>query len=346
MKLKLGQIVIDNQNPLVIPEIGINHNGELGVAFEMVDSAQRAGAKIVKFQSHVIDDEMSGVAKKIIPGNADISIYEIMKSCALSESEEIQLKKYVEEKNMMFLSTPFSRAAANRLERMGVEAYKIGSGELNNYPLIEHIASFGKPIILSTGMNDIESVRKAVNIIRKYSCEFALLHTTNLYPTPSRLVRLGGMQKLMSEFPDVNVGLSDHTINNNSAIAALALGATIIERHYTDHKKRKGPDIICSMDEEELRQLIDATLEVPLMLGGDKQAAPEEQVTIDFAFATVVAIEDIEEGEELTTKNIWVKRPGTGEIKAEFYYDLIGKKTKCKMVKDTHLSFDMIGKNE
>ncbi|BAK17700.1 sialic acid synthase [Solibacillus silvestris StLB046] len=150
----------DQYNPLVIAEIGINHEGSLKVAKEMVDAAFKAGAEVIKHQTHVVEDEMSPEAKKVIPGNTDISIYEVMERCALSEDDEIELKNYVESKGMIFVSTPFSRAAANRLEKMGVQAYKIGSGECNNYPLIEHIAKFGKPMIVSTGMNDIGSIKK------------------------------------------------------------------------------------------------------------------------------------------------------------------------------------------
>ena len=166
--------------PLVIVEIGINHNGSLNTAYKMVDAAYKVGAEVIKHQTHVIEDEMSAEAKKVIPGNANESIYDIIKGCALNEDDEIKLKEYVESKGMIFISTPFSRAAADRLEKMGVNAYKIGSGECNNHPLIEHIASFGKPMIVSTGMNDIVSVRKTVNILEKYNVQYALLHTTNL----------------------------------------------------------------------------------------------------------------------------------------------------------------------
>jgi N-acetylneuraminate synthase len=177
--------------PLVIAEIGINHEGSLDVAKQMVDAAYRAGVEVVKHQTHIVDDEMSGAARKVIPGNADVSIYKIMERCALNEADEMALKAYVESKGMIFISTPFSRAAANRLERMDVKAYKIGSGECNNYPLLEHIAQFGKPVILSTGMNTISSVKKAVAIFDQYEVPIALLHTTNLYPTPAHLVRFG-----------------------------------------------------------------------------------------------------------------------------------------------------------
>ena len=194
-----------NYPPLVIVEIGINHEGSLKTAFEMVDAAWKAGAEVIKHQTHVVEDEMSKAAKDVIPGNASVSIYEIMQRCALNEEDEIKLKEYVESKGMIFMSTPFSRAAADRLQKMGVSSYKIGSGECNNYPLIEHIASFGKPMIVSTGMNDIESVRKTVNILEKYNIPYALLHTTNLYPTPVHLVRLGAMQELQKEFPNAKL---------------------------------------------------------------------------------------------------------------------------------------------
>ena len=146
-----GRKIGEGFPPVVIAEIGINHEGSLSVAKEMVDAAFRAGVEIVKHQTHIVEDEMSGAAKKVVPGNADVSIYEIMERCSLDESEELELKEYVESKGMIFISTPFSRAAADRLQQWNVPAYKIGSGECNNYPLLEHIASFGKPIILSTG---------------------------------------------------------------------------------------------------------------------------------------------------------------------------------------------------
>ena len=301
-------------SPLVIAEIGINHEGSLQTAFEMVDAAQRAGVEVVKHQTHIVEDEMSAVAKKVIPGNADVSIYEIMERCALDEAQEIQLKNYVESKGMIFISTPFSRAAADRLERMNVEGYKIGSGECNNYPLLEHIASFGKPVILSTGMNTIESVRKAVAIFDKHQVPLALLHTTNLYPTPIHLVRLGAM-----------------------TLGAVALGASILERHFTDNMNRTGPDIVCSMDEQATKELIQSSKEIWQMRGGTKEPAKEEQVTIDFAFATVCSIASIQKGEVFTKENLWVKRPGTGKILAEHFDRILGKKASRTIENDEQL---------
>lgn len=337
-----GRKIGSDYEPLVIAELGINHNGSLSVAKEMVDSAKRAGVEILKHQTHIIEDEMSSLAKKVIPGNSDKSIYEIMQGCALSEEEEFELKRYVESQGMIFLSTPFSRAGADRLERMRVSAYKIGSGEMNNYPLLKHIASFGKPMIVSTGMNDLESVRKATDILQSFKVPFALLHTTNLYPTPPHLVRLGAMQEMMRAYPHIPIGLSDHTLNNNACKSAIALGASIVERHFTDRKDRSGPDIICSMDEEETRDLILSAKEIFSMRGGEKKATKEEQVTIDFAFSTCVSIAPIKKGEIFSKENLWVKRPALGEIKAEFYEEILDKRAKCDIENDTHLSWEMI----
>ena len=214
--------------PLVIAEIGINHNGSIKEAIKIAKSAIDAGAEIIKHQTHIIEDEMSMEADKVIPGNSDKSIYQIMKDCALNEEDENQLKEFVEDNGAIFISTPFSRAAANRLKDMNVPAYKIGSGECNNYPLIKHIAGFGKPIILSTGMNTIDSVSKAVKIIESAGIPYALLHTTNLYPTPNHLVRLGALEDLKSNFPNAVIGLSDHTLTNHACFGAVALGASIL----------------------------------------------------------------------------------------------------------------------
>ena len=325
--------------PLVIAEIGINHEGSLETAKQMVDAAHRAGAEMVKHQTHIVADEMSGAAKKIIPGNADVSIYEIMERCSLNEEDEIALKDYVESKGMLFISTPFSRAAAERLEKMQVPAYKIGSGECNNYPLLEHICSFGKPVILSTGMNTIASVRKAVAIFEKHKVPLALLHTTNLYPTPIHLVRYGAMTELHEAFPNHVFGLSDHTLNNNACLGAVALGASILERHFTDHVQRVGPDIICSMDENNCKELIINSNEIWQMRGGTKEPAKEEQVTIDFAFATVCSIKDIKKGDKLSKENIWVKRPGKGEILADKYEELLGKTATKDIANDVQLTW-------
>ena len=335
-----GRKIGSDYPPLVIAEIGINHEGSLQIAKEMVNAAHRAGVEVVKHQTHIVADEMSGAAKKVIPGNASVSIYEIMERCSLNEADELELKNYVESKGMIFISTPFSRAAAERLKKFDIPAYKVGSGECNNYPLLEHIASFGKPVILSTGMNTIESITKAMAIFEKHNIPVALLHTTNLYPTPIHLVRFGAMMEMHDAFPDKVFGLSDHTLNNNACLGAVALGASILERHFTDHMQRTGPDIVCSMDEKACAELVVSSHEMWQMRGGTKKPALEEQVTIDFAFATVCTIAPIQKGELFTKHNIWVKRPGTGKILAEHFNDLIGKIAARDIDTDEQLDFN------
>ena len=337
--LKIGKRKIGiNHKPLIIAEIGINHNGSLKEAFKLVDAAKRSGVEIIKHQTHIINDEMSETAKKIFPGNSPKkSIYQIMKECALSEKDEIKLQKYVLKNKMMFISTPFSRKAVDRLVKMKVPAFKIGSGECNNLPLVEYICSFKKPIIMSTGMNSIRTIKNSVEIIRKSKIPFALLHTTNLYPTPYRLVRLGALNELSKSYPDAIIGLSDHTINNYSSFGAIALGASIIERHFTDNYKRKGPDISCSMDTIQCKELLKGANIIFQERGGSKNIIKEEKVTSNFAFATVVSIDDIKRGQRFSSKNIWVKRPGVGEIKARDYKNIIGKIANRDIKKDKHL---------
>ena len=310
--------------PLIIAEIGINHEGKIKKAIQMVDDAYAVGCECVKFQSHVVHDEM--IPNKVIPGNATESIWDIMSRCALTEKEEISLKNYVESKGMIYLSTPFSREAARRLEKMDVPAYKIGSGECNNHPLIEHIAKYGKPVILSTGMNDIKSIKPAVEIFRKEKVPFALLHCTSIYPTPYSKVRLGALHDLEQAFPDAVLGLSDHSLGNYTCFAAVALGASILEKHFTSDKNWPGPDNPISIEPHDLKDLIHGANVIHEAMGGKKDILPDEKPTIDFAYACVVSTQKISKDESLTSENIWVKRPGTGEIKAQYYRKVPGKK--------------------
>ncbi len=337
-----GRKIGYDYEPLIIAEIGINHEGSLETAKAMVDAAFGAGAEVVKHQTHIVEDEMSSAAKNTIPGNANVSIYEIMRRCSLNEADELALKNYVESKGMIFISTPFSRAAADRLHKWNVPAYKIGSGECNNYPLLNHIASFGKPIILSTGMNTIESVAKAVAIFKKHNVLYALLHTTNLYPTPNKLVRLSAMVELQNNFADAVVGLSDHTLTNHACLGAVALGASILERHFTDSMNRPGPDIICSMDPKACKELIEGSKILHQQRGGVKGPADEEQVTIDFAFATICSIKSIKKGETFTKENIWVKRPGKGGILAEEFENVLGKTASKNIDVDVQILWEDI----
>jgi sialic acid synthase SpsE len=325
------------QTPLVIAEIGINHEGDFDKAIRMVDDAHAAGCECVKFQSHVIEDEM--IPNDVIPGNAEESIWDIMSRCALTEEEERRLKTYVEEKGMIFLSTPFSRAAAIRLEKLGVDAYKIGSGECNNYPLIRHIVAYGKPVILSTGMNDLTSIGLAVDIFREANVPYVLMHCTSMYPTPYDKVRLGALADLSATFPDAILGLSDHSLGNYTCFAAVPLGARVLEKHFISDKSWPGPDAPISLDPSELRELIDGSQAIFEALGGSKTILPEEQPTMDFAYACVVSTGDIATGEILTQDNTWVKRPGTGEIKAVDYERVLGRQAVQAIPANTQIKW-------
>ena len=315
--------------PLIIVELGINHNGKFSIAKEIINKAKEAGAEIVKHQTHLPEFEMSEEAKKIVPVHTKENIFKIISDCSLSEKDEIKLKKYIENKKMIFISTPFSREASNRLNKMSVPAFKIGSGECNNYPLIEHICKFKKPIILSTGMNDIPQIKKAVRIIEKNNIPYALMHTTNLYPTPYNLIRLNALNQLKKVFPNAVLGLSDHTGDNYTSYAAIAMGASIIEKHFIDNRnKRKGPDISASIDYKQLKELIDGCNKIYKSIPGEKKPVKEELSTMKFAFASVVSIKNIKKGEKLSYKNIWVKRPGSGNFLAKDLKRLIGRVAK------------------
>lgn len=320
--------------PFVIAEIGINHEGSMEKAKRMIDDAVAAGAECVKFQSHVIDDEMSAVAKKVIPGHTKESIWEIMERCALSEDQERELKKYAEDRGLIYFSAPFSRAAADRLHRMRVDLYKIGSGECNNYPLVEHIASFKKPVIISTGMNTIATIKPAIQILKKAKAPFVILHCTNIYPTPYSEVRLGGLKEIQKAFPDAVTGLSCHSIGIYTGLAAVALGGSVVEKHFTSDKSWPGPDVALSIDPSELKELIRGSRAIWEARGGKKEPSRAEAPTIAFAFASVVSIAPIKKGERFTKKNLWVKRPGTGDFKAVSYTKILGKKAKRDIPQD------------
>jgi sialic acid synthase SpsE len=310
--------------PLVIAEIGINHGGSLDVAKGMVLAAHKAGCEMVKHQTHFVEDEMTDEAKQIFPPNADVSIWEVMARCALSKDDEIALKNYAESLGMIYISTPFSRAAADFLNDIGVQAFKIGSGECNHLPLIRHIASFGKPVIMSTGMQTIESMRPSVQVLADAGIDYALLECTNLYPSPPEIVSLQGVTELRRAFPGAVVGFSDHSIGPEMALASVALGASILERHFTDTRYRKGPDISCSMDPAELKFLIDRSREIHVALNNPKvRTAPEEDV-YRFARGSVVADKDLPAGHVITASDIWARRPGSGEISVQHFDRLLG----------------------
>ena len=312
--------------PLVIAEIGINHGGDLALAKQMVELAAKSGCECIKHQTHIIEDEMTDEAKQIFPPNADESIWDIMADCALSTQDEAELKRYTEDLGLIYISTPFSRAAVDYLETLDVPAYKIGSGEADNLPLIRHIASKGKPVIMSTGMQTIETLRASVEILDNAGIDYALLECTNLYPSPPEIVSLQGITELRQAFPNALIGFSDHSVGPEMALASVALGACILERHFTDSRYRKGPDIANSMDPSELRHLIDRSKEIHTAVMNPKQrTAPEEDV-YKFARASVVADADLPAGHIITEADIWARRPGSGEIAGYDFDKVVGKK--------------------
>lgn len=321
--------------PLVIAEIGINHDGDVTKAQSLVIEAKKAGAECVKFQCHIPEDEM--IENEVVPPNASETIWSMMQRCALSEEADRALKAQVEALDMLYLSTPFSRAAADRLQALGVEWFKIGSGECNNLPLVEHVARFGKPMIVSTGMNDLSTIGETVKILRGYKIPFALLHCTSCYPTRYEQVRLGALVELQKRFPDAVIGLSDHSLSNYPSFGAVAFGASIIERHFTVSKSWPGPDIEISMDPQELSELLEGSHALFLARGGEKTVLPEEKATIQFAFASVVSIQEIKAGDTFSSENIWVKRPGTGELMATEYASILGMRASRDIPNSTQL---------
>lgn len=334
MKLNLDE-------PLVIAEQGINADGSMKKAIAMIRAARCAGASCIKFQCHVLDDEMLGEeGHGIIPPNANENIYHIIERCEFTEGQDRELKELTESLGMTYLSTPFSRLAADRLERLGVGMFKIGSGECNNYPLVKHIASFGKPVILSTGMNTIDTIRPAVELLK--DVPLAVLHCTSEYPTPYADVRLGALQELREAFPDVTVGLSDHSMGIYTALAAVALGAMVVEKHFTLDRNWPGPDNPISILPHELRELVTGAKAIHAALGGSKDILDGEREVSRFAYACVVTTAPIPKGEKITMENIWVKRPGTGEVPAARYADMIGRVVNQDIPADTQMSWSML----
>ena len=338
MKFKIANIEVSKKRePLIIAEIGINHNGSLERAFNITEAAIKSGAKIIKHQTHIVDDEYSYHAKKIKPGNSNKNIFKIIKECSLNEEDEFKLMNYVKTKKKIFISTPFSMKAVDRLTKFKVPAFKIGSGECNNHLLVDYIAKKNKPIILSTGMNDIKSVKKSVNIINKYHNQLALLHCTNVYPSSYESLRLNSILDLQKNFKKNIIGYSDHSKSIYPSIIAMSLGALIIEKHFVDNKKLKGPDISCSMDSTDLSALLEVSKIVKQSIPGHKYLHPTEIVTSKFAFASLVASKVIKKNEKFTLNNICSKRPGTGDFLAYDYRKLLGKRAKNEIQIDEQI---------
>lgn len=341
--LKIGRREVGSHtSPLVIAELGINHNGCLNTAKNMVLSAAKSGCEIVKHQTHFVEDEMTIEAKSIFPPNADQSIWDVISSSSLSKDEEISLKKYTEDLGLLYISTPFSRSAADFLHDIKVPAFKIGSGECDNPLLLEHVASKGLPVIMSTGMQTIETLRPMVDLLLEYEIPIALLECTSLYPSPPEKVNLNGVLELKKAFPSVEVGFSDHSIGPFMALASVALGATIIERHFTDSRYRIGPDISVSMDPAELKLIIERSYEIWAAKQNYKHLKFEEKKVYKFARASLVADRDLKKGQIIKIDDIWARRPGNGEIAGFEYKKVVGKRLAKNLRRNKQISWDDI----
>ncbi len=340
-----GRKIGYNFKPLVVPEMGVNHGGSLEVAFKIVDEAKKCGAEIIKHQTIIPEEDMSLEGHKVkLKMLGKKNLFELLKKLSLSAEKEFKLKKYVERKSMIFLSTPFSKAGVDRLVKFGVKLFKVGSGEFSNFPLVSYIAKFKKPMILSTGMHNLTQITKIVKNLKKINNKFALLHCTSIYPTPNKYIRLNSITQMREQYNNV-IGLSDHTDNCFSSFGAIALGASIIEKHFVDKKTRIGPDINSSIDTKELRELINGCKTIFEQRNGNKnELLTDERRTKKFAFPSVASIKSIKKGEKFSYKNIFLKRPGNGQLKAEDLKKILGKRSKIDIVKNVQIKKKWITK--
>jgi N,N'-diacetyllegionaminate synthase len=320
----------------VIAEAGINHNGDVTLAAELVDAAARAGADAIKFQTHFPEHEMlRGGATAAYVGE---SLFDLLTRTALSREAHATLKDLAAKKGILFLSTPFSREAADFLETLGVSAFKTGSGELTNIPLQRHIARKGRPMIVSTGMSTPEEIDATVRALDEEGATYALMHCTSTYPTPFEHVQLGCIPALQSTY-GVPVGFSDHTLGTAISVAAVASGANIFEKHFTTSRSLPGPDQQGSMEPQELASLVRDIRAVERSLGAAKKIQPGEQDVRNMALHSVVSIRDIEAGRKIAAEDVWAKRPGTG-IPAARMGDVLGRVAKRAIPRDKLISWD------
>lgn len=314
----------------IIAEAGDNHNGDFDTAIKLVDAAVEAGADCVKFQTFITENVISKFAEKADyqkeNTGSNESQFDMVKKLELSFEQFRAIKQYCEKRGILFLSTPFDLDSISFLEEINIPFWKIPSGEITNLPYLEKIARTGKKIILSTGMSTMDEIKNAIEILKKNgSGEITLLHCNTEYPTPFKDVNLLAMKTLQETF-QVNVGYSDHTQGIEIPIAAVAMGATVIEKHFTLDKNMEGPDHKASLEPNELKQMVVSIRNIEQAVGnGIKQPSPSEKKNIDIARKSIVAKCDIKKGEVLSEDNLYIKRPGNG-ISPMRWYDIIGTK--------------------
>lgn len=325
--LSIGRLNIGlNYEPIVIPEAGINHEGSLARALELVQAAHSAGARVIKFQTHIPEEEM--LRTDIVPeGISSDSLWDIIERCSLTSDEERTVAEECERLGMEFLSTPFSVAAVDRLVNLGVNGFKVGSGEVSNPFILRRIAETGLPVILSTGMHSDREVAAAVDILQGGGSSVALLHCVSVYPAPHELMAIRSIPELMARFPDTPIGISDHSEGIWTALGAVALGACVIEKHFTVDRNWPGPDMPVSIEPNELRDLIRGSTAIwkSLQIGPGEEES-EESVR-RFAISSIVTVIEIASGSLISESDVALKRPGTGDYHADDLASVIGTRT-------------------
>ncbi len=310
---------MDKNKVFIIAEAGVNHNGDINLAKKLIDEAVKAGADAVKFQTFKAENLVSKSAKKADyqvenTGNNE-SQYEMIKKLELSFDDFIGLKKYCDKKGIMFLSTPFDDESIEFLNNLGLEIFKIPSGEITNLPYLRKIGSLRKKVILSTGMADLGEIEDALDVLINSGTKkenITVLHANTEYPTPFEDVNLKAMQTIACAF-DVDVGYSDHTMGIEVPISAVAMGAKVIEKHFTIDRNLEGPDHRASLEPDELKAMVSAIRNIEKALGnGLKKPSKSEKKNIEVARKSIVAKRDIKKGEKFSEENLTVKRPGNG----------------------------------
>ncbi len=346
-RILVGERAIGDRAPVfVVAEAGVNHNGDPALARRLVDAAVAAGADAVKFQTFRSEPLVSRTAPKAAyqreTTGAGESQQEMLKRLELSLDHQAALRDHCAKRGILFFSSPFDEASADALEALGVLLFKIPSGEITNFPFLRHVARKGKPIILSTGMSTLEEVARAVAEIRAAGDPpLALLHCLSAYPAPAAEMNLRAMDTLRERF-DCPVGLSDHTLGIEVAVAAAARGAAIVEKHFTLDKALPGPDHRTSLDPDELRHLVTAIRSVETALGdGEKRPMPSEADTRRVARKSLVAARAIRAGERLTSDLVAVKRPGTGIPPADLARAL-GRRVKRDIPADAVIEWEAL----
>ena len=342
-EMEIGTKKVGGSNPsFIIAEAGVNHNGNIKQAKELVDIAADAGADAVKFQSFIARELAVPNLKKAEyqeKKNPE-SQFEMLKKLELSELEFREIYEYCEEKGPVFLSTPFDFKSADMLEQIGVVAYKISSGDLNNYPFLSYVSKKGKPMILSTGMSNWDEIEKAVtSIFLEGNKQLVLLQCTTSYPTKFEEVNLNAMLAMRERF-EASIGFSDHTPGIEASVAAVALGAKVIEKHFTIDKNLPGPDHKASLSPEELKNLVSSIRHVEAALGSpEKTASQSEKKIMAVVRKKIVAVSDIPSGTILSRNELALKRAEEG-LDPDQFEKLIGKKTKRNIKENESIALE------